>query len=95
MNTVRLAAAGSLWLASAAAGAYSHQHRTASAVYPALLAAAAAVTAAVLTERMLARADEQAVASVLAGLELDRKIHEPGPGLRLVDGGGRLPGGAV
>ena len=65
-------------------------------MYPALLAAAAAVTAAILTERLMVKADEQAVASVLAGLELDRKMHDTaGPGLRLVDRGRRLPGSAV
>jgi hypothetical protein len=96
LKTVRLAAAGSLWLASAGAAAYSCRFRPAAVVYPALLTAAGAVTAALLAERMMARADEQAVTAVLAGLELDRKIHEPGPGLRVVDGGGgRLPGCAV
>jgi hypothetical protein len=94
-GSIRLTLAGSLWLASAGAGAISHRYRAAALAYPALLAAGAAVTAALLTEHLLHRADEQEVAAVLAALQLDRRLHQPEPGLRLVDGSGRLPGGPV
>jgi hypothetical protein len=94
---VRAALAGALWLASAGTAAASSRHRAAALAYPALLAAGAALTAAVLTERLLVHRDEQEVAAVLAALQLDRRLHEAGAaaGLRLIDNVSRLPGGPV
>lgn len=75
MITARLAVAGSLWLASAGAGVVTAR-RGGRVSFPALLVAAGAVSAAVLTAELLARDQDQVTDSVLAALEIDRRVTE-------------------
>jgi hypothetical protein len=96
---IRIAVAGSLWLASAGAGAVS-KRRGPGVSYPALLAAAAAVTAAVLADELQARqragTREDQVTNTLAALEIDRRMaaerDAPPRQLGLVKLNRRLPG---
>lgn len=80
MISVRAVIAGSLWLAAGSTGAITRRGR---AVYPALLAAAAAVTAGIIAEYLIARRGDQITDSVLTALEADRRARETGTSQRL------------
>jgi len=71
--SARMIVAGSLWLAAGSVGAVTRQSR---AAYPALLAIAAAVTAGIVAEYLIARRGDQITDSVLTALEVDRRTQE-------------------